>query len=1038
MSHDKDASRLQGHVSRTSFDSNIAESAISFSGLASFPAPPASIPNTPVHSSFPNTPTRADFGDIKSSPVSSIHASHYRKPVPPTAPLVPQRKPGPSSSKLRNEPRAASPASLSPYDWHDGASSIDVDAAEDRLLSTSFITSLLRENGDSQTRRSSVASDAISGISEMTYPPTSRFDHSNDRPPTIPHPPLPQYKPLRGGRPRPAPPTSFSPIPETSGQHDASDDSDTLYSNQDHYFPTLVRSASVQRRAIGLQGASVAPATLRSISGSSRDASVQAARESSVNELDTGQIAYHVQQSYPFSPALPSTAGSQLHFLRDKSSSNTSQPDARQSVHSTKSFAPSFVSKISSVHRSLGRIFGRQSAKPLPPVPAIPHISVAAEREHRRAEAAMPLPDLMARAGALNGMLEKGYHPHESLTSYYHGNVDLAKSEAVSSGFEEYRDDDDWLRRPQPSGPLSPSQTWVSPDTALIKGFPPQPKKPRNKKVIPLVIAFIIIALIAIGAGVGVTLRRKTQSVPNCAGEFTGAACNLNATCVCTSSVSSRCDGLARNIIDLTGTMNTLFHTNYSVNAVYIAVWSAQGSVTESSCSSQSLLIDVAPGLISGNLPNRTTWAEAALLWNLVQSQDTDSVGSLQQFVVKAPWSQLASSDGPVDDPLSTFSTSASGFTFDFASQVVTQQSVSFVNNGQPSDDQNSRVGSTAHNTLDRMYSFALASSTQREGALSTYWSSVLQQTASDLAGFLSRLAASPIILPFDATSQTISNLYGPSSPFPPPLSCHPGLTATQLQRINAVEVDVFGLQSVASAPKSFDPSCYADRPVYGVLDVLHLRLPFLDSRTGLAKQGVILNPPVGPRAVLHSGELLSALPASINDTVITTVQSDPRQYGTLNHLNHVVLNYLQSMDVPVAIALVKYVLAGSGIPPTTDAIPSAYLATIPPLEVAIFGSVLPADISTTVSSFSAPSGALFFGSTQGQLLRQWSVNTTGHTLIWSDGAIAPLVAHDPSVPDSTFNTIWVQAATAIQKSISVTVSQITSSLQSNGKLSQT
>lgn len=154
--------------------------------------------------------------------------------------------------------------------------------------------------------------------------------------------------------------------------------------------------------------------------------------------------------------------------------------------------------------------------------------------------------------------------------------------------------------------------------------------------------------------------------------------------------------------------MNQVFKTNYSTAAVYVAIWSAQGSVTDSSCASQSLLTDVSPGLVYGNYPNRTTWAQSALLWNLVQSQDVEAISALQTFIKKAPWPQLSNSDGPVADPLSTFSTQASGFTFDFAAQTITQPSVSFVSNGQPSSDQLSRVGGIAHNALDRMYSYAL------------------------------------------------------------------------------------------------------------------------------------------------------------------------------------------------------------------------------------------------------------------------------------------------------------------------------------------
>lgn len=1002
----------QDPAHRNSLDSYIAESAIS---ISLFPTPPSTTANTPTSRVFPS---------------NSVHGQRAA-----IAPLVPNRKapqPGPSNlstASVRSQPLPQPPSpqsrTLSPYDWHEGASSIDVDATEDRLLSTSFITSLLRETGD--TRRNSFASEALS---EMTYPPVSQIE------------PRPVHSNLHVPRSARPPPSSFAAIPE-SGQLEASD-SDTLYSSHDNYMPTIIRSAS-RARLEGANVVGVAPARLRSVAATSREitpsevAPLQPNRMVSDSEdgrLAVGEYDLH-PSSIPFSPALPSTAGSQLHFLRD--SPSYSHTETRQSIHSVKSFVPSFISKVTSTSRSLSRVFARHKVKPLPPVPVIPHIPVADEIQHRRAEESLPLPFLMERAGTLNGMLEKGYHPHRSLNSYYQ-TLNLPKDEGVTSAVEDFdsRDDEYWRRRPTPSSPL----TWVTPDSPKVRDlYAPRlvftSQTPKKKRTIVIVLSiFIVVALAAVGAAVGVTVNRKAQALPKCSGDFTGAACNMNATCVCTSSVSRRCDGLAQNLVDLVPTMNTLFNSNYSNNAVYIAVWSAQGSVTESTCAPQSLLVDVAPGLVSGNFPNRTAWAQSALLWNLVQSQDTVAAASLQNFVVEAPWSKLANSDGPVDDPLSTYSTSASGFIFDFASQTVTQQSVSFVSNGQPTSTQNSRVGAIAHNTLDRMYSYALASSTQRQGALSSYWTSVLQQKPQDLTVFLSAFAASPILIPFDATSQ-VSTLYSSSSPFPPPIACYPGLNPSEIQQINTIESAVFGLSPLSPA-SIFDTSCYPDRPIYGVLDVLRLRLPFIDSRTGVAQQGVVLIRDVGSRAVVHSGEILSALPAKGGLASVSTVDADPRQYGTLNHLYHVVLNYLQAMDVTVATAVASYILGSNVVPPTNTTIPLQSLPDIPALEVAIFGSVLPADISSTVSSYTTPSGTLFFGSSQGEALRVWSLSNVSHPVQWADSAVAPLIADDSSLTDTIFNETWSVAAQAIAHNVQVSVTNITNSLKSNGKLTPT
>ncbi|KAF9044811.1 hypothetical protein BDZ89DRAFT_1127842 [Hymenopellis radicata] len=955
-------------LSQETAASGIAESTISNAEslrLSQFPAPPSSIPTTPIHSS-----------------PSSLRSTHSRMGYPPSTAAHGVSSAGPSTRPLPRpqqdasyspDPKSPAPSSSSPYprdfsahDWHEGASSIDVDAQEDRLLSTSFITSLLREREPS--RRTSIGSDAFSGFSEMTYL----------RAPSIltRHQTFHRYL-LLGIR---DPYLVHRAIPEVNKYE--SDYSDTVYSHekssQEDVTPTVIRSASYAQH-IGTQQASVvgiASATLQNIGADAR-------------------------RSRQSDNRMPPTARSQ----------------SRQSNRSTKSVAASFFSRISSSSRSVARAVPLpwRRLKPLPPVPTIPHIPIAAERAHREQEATLPLSNLAERANALDKMLQKGHNPHHSLKS----NARLTMT--PTGGYSKYQDA--W----QISSDTSSYQQPIGPDEKPIKQ-----KFSLTRKQRKLLIAFIflLIVIIAVGVGVGVSQSHKS-SESDCATGLAGARCNLNATCVCTSSTSGRCDGLAQNIVDLTPTMNTLFSTNYSLAGVYNSIWIMKGSPAGRDCSSQSNLVDVGAALSSDNSPNRTTWAEAALLWDLVQSQDSDAVQTLKSFVAGAPWSKVEHTDGPVPDDDGSFSVSASGFIFNFANQSVGQDPVSFAVNGQPSQEQIGRVGDVALPSLNRMYAFALASSTQQQGALMTYWTSVLAQREDDLSVFLSLVASAPIILPFDATA--IQDLMADSTTdaFPPPLSCFPGLTNDQVQWINDIEISVFALPSITGA-SHFDTSCYPDRPIYGVVDLLRLRLPFAPVEDGIALQGAVLNRNVGPRAVIHNGELLSLLPG----VDVTAEQPHPRDFGTLNHMSHVILAYLSSLDTNLAVALVNHVMSYGTVPPDASSIAVQSLNDIPSLEVAIFGSVLPADIRYMVSSFSTTSGSLFFGSEASSVLRNWTISGQSSQVVWADNSTSTLVAYDSSLSDSSFSEAFNAAAKAVANNVtSITAANVTSSLNSTGKM---
>ena len=478
-------------------------------------------------------------------------------------------------------------------------------------------------------------------------------------------------------------------------------------------------------------------------------------------------------------------------------------------------------------------------------------------------------------------------------------------------------------------------------------------------------------------------------------------------------------------------------------------------------CAAQARVVDVSPALDSQNEPNRTEWAQSALLWTFALSQNTSSVGRLRNFISKAHWRSLTG-DGPATGFSSEFSTTQLGYTFDFAAQTISEPSISFVTDGQPSNAQLEEVDYTAHTALDRMYSFAsgecfveelvpdsssdprgrAASSTLRATALANYWQNVLQQDSSKLLTFMSLIISSPILLPFDANGTAgntlISSLLTNSStaPFPPPLACYPGLSQSQFQLITNFETSVFGL-SPPAVQTSVNVSCYPNRPVYGVLNILHLRLPFPDSGTRV-KQAAILSRDASPRVVVYKGEVFSGLTNSNASSIPTT---DPRMFGTLYHMSHVLLDFFKAIpDIDVATQLVDYVLSSPVTPPSNNTLLGQSLNTIPTLEVAVFGSVTPADVVGVMSSFTTPSSDLFFGTNQSLAMRDWAIVAAQSSVTWTEFSNSPEVVDDDSFTDNAFNAVWNPAYLYFHSSSNalVSVANITTGFAAVNKFTST
>jgi hypothetical protein len=249
---------------------------------------------------------------------------------------------------------------------------------------------------------------------------------------------------------------------------------------------------------------------------------------------------------------------------------------------------------------------------------------------------------------------------------------------------------------------------------------------------------------------------------------------------------------------------------------------------------------------------------------------------------------------------------------------------------------------------------------------------------------------------------------------------------------INSVEGKAFNLTLSNSTTKTFDVNCFPLHPTYGTLNVLRLRLPFLDSQNNITKQALVLKPDAAPRAALAVGVGLSTLLGPTNSTPV-----DPRNYGTTAYANHVVLQYLSSVSINSANAIVKHVLNSSTTPIPPD---SGYdsvlfpLEDIPSLGVAVFGSIEASDVDFYVSSFTT-SDSLFFGSSDGGTFRAWAIGRG--RIAWTENATSPEVVYDGTLSDKIFNETWAAASMAIETNArNVGVVNITDAFRVNQRFS--
>lgn len=504
--------------------------------LSQFPPPPPGVPITPIEAAFagPSSPVTSDRS--MTPPANARRAL----PVPPAspAPLNVQKRPlpSPSSSSSRSplpdrpvDPRSgpSSPHSTapsvhpSPYDWHDGSSSIANDPYGDAVLSTSLITSLLSSvspnesspaptAGPSSFKRSkyepSVVSNALTLDSTITYPPPKTF------PPPLPsdykYPPLPRL------------PASPSPGP-------------SLDISSPHALRPLQQGfADLGGRATPETWASRESSQIGQMAGPepSRAMSVTPSLQSMTSS--TPLMGTFAKGDPILEEEEPKISGPSTPSQSRHSRARSRRASTTYSTKSAKSYLSSLATRISHSTGDARSVMAWFRGKPLPPVPPLPD---HAFREIQKAEQDLPLPELVDRAVALSSLLDKGHRPYHSMISLAQPQPEQGQQMPETEGFGDVRyTGADPTRMHAARGRKGRSGDFSQqfgrslvippdPDTPTRTRRPPLTR--RQKAIAALVGALLIVALI-VGLAVGLTVGKKHPK-HTCPGHLTGAACTL-------------------------------------------------------------------------------------------------------------------------------------------------------------------------------------------------------------------------------------------------------------------------------------------------------------------------------------------------------------------------------------------------------------------------------------------------------------------------------------------------------------------------------
>ncbi|BGO98722.1 hypothetical protein RTG_00985 [Rhodotorula toruloides ATCC 204091] len=491
----------------------------------------------------------------------------------------------------------------------------------------------------------------------------------------------------------------------------------------------------------------------------------------------------------------------------------------------------------------------------------------------------------------------------------------------------------------------------------------------------------------------------------SCPAGWGGTSCHLDATCA---------NGVAQGLLDVAAHSSDLWQPTVDLARLpnvlnrYILPTSSSAS-----CASQLALLEV-PSLSVSTYPTRLAWTEAALVHTLALTESNSSLSQLRPFASGLDFAQYG--DEPASKPNSNYEAIVGGYTWDLATMQRTVQNVSWIAAVKPDTATAAMIAAAPQSAaaLDTVTNNALAASKQRSTALAHYWNDTLGLSPAQLKSFRQAVQAADILIPFDASSTTLQST-GQSS-LPLALACQSDLVVGVVAKINEVEAVVFGLDNVTTAENA---TCQ-DRPVYGLLNLLHLAQPFAssDMRLDTSQQALVLSSSsaLSDRASVHAGDTLVAGPSAPASTTVSAPLSI-EHFGLLSSatsaIDHVLFDYLTLLPVSTAQALVDYILSSPTSPPPSSS--PLLSTTVPPLEVQVWGGVKAGDVARIVSGLTVSSSndTLFFGSSAGDALRSWAsgATTSGMTIEWALNAETSGVARDSSIGGSAaFEQVWADA----------------------------
>lgn len=309
---------------------------------------------------------------------------------------------------------------------------------------------------------------------------------------------------------------------------------------------------------------------------------------------------------------------------------------------------------------------------------------------------------------------------------------------------------------------------------------------------------------------------------------------SADSTCVCPDGSDSCSNGLAKSLVISANYASTLFAPPVNITRLAASLAQFTGE-NQQDCASQTRIIETS-NLDPTQYKSRRRWAQAVLLWDAATSEDLSSK-TLNEFQTSLSYWQWQ--DSPSFQAQPTFQIATHGYSIDFAYQrVFVAPKVLSELGVTPSTE--SRLDNSSLTALQKVGAFAVAASTQRTKALSR----LFQEIGSDdkqLTVFRQAVTAAPVYFPFDV-SRSIGSQSALSvairqrdtgGGFPIPPACSPGLSAGQLAELNRVEGNIFGLPD-ATSQAEIRFNC-TDRPTYGLLNILNLRLPSLDTQRSLA-----------------------------------------------------------------------------------------------------------------------------------------------------------------------------------------------------------